>query len=302
VFKTTEMRAVMKIAVIGAGAIGCAVGAALIEAGHAVTFCVRQSFSQLSIRKENNPARSFPAHVVLLEGEASSAAWALVCVKAHQVASASGWLRAAVGPHAKVAVLQNGVEQRENVEPLVPQGTPVVPVVVDLPAARKAPGEVVWHSRANLTVPSGADGAEFCSLFARSFVTASETDDLVTVAWRKLCLNAPDGAILTLTGKPRGVWHDPGIADLGRAILRECIAVGRAEGAKIDESLIEPQIAAFLASKPDEGNSMYADRMAGRETEWNARNAVIVRKAARHGLAVPVSAALVPLLAAQGFA
>ena len=38
--------------------------------------------------------------------------------------------------------------------------------------------------------------------------------------------------------------------------------------------------------------------MAGRETEWDARNAVIVRKGARHGIATPVSAALVPLLAA----
>jgi 2-dehydropantoate 2-reductase len=43
---------------------------------------------------------------------------------------------------------------------------------------------------------------------------------------------------------------------------------------------------------------MYEDRMAGREMEWNARNAVIVRKAAQHGIAVPVSTALVPLLAA----
>ena len=43
---------------------------------------------------------------------------------------------------------------------------------------------------------------------------------------------------------------------------------------------------------------MYADRMVGREMEWDARNAVIVRKGARHGIEAPVSAALVPLLAA----
>ena len=54
-----------------------------------------------------------------------------------------------------------------------------------------------------------------------------------------------------------------------------------------------------MSAGPDEGNSMYADRMAGRETEWDARNAVIVRKGARHGIATPVSAVLVPLLAAQ---
>lgn len=42
----------------------------------------------------------------------------------------------------RLAVLQNGVEQRKNVEPYVPFGTPIVPVVVDVPVSRTAPGKV----------------------------------------------------------------------------------------------------------------------------------------------------------------
>jgi len=286
------------ITLIGPGAIGCAVGAALIETGHDVTFCAHRSFARVSVRKAGDAAKTFPAKVITSEKDVTPAEWVLLCVKAHQVPSAAGWLRAAVGPKTKIAVLQNGVEQRECVAPFVPEGTAVVPVVVDLPAARTSPGEVSWHRRAMLTATDDAAGKEFSGLFAGSFVTGATTDDLVTVAWRKLCLNAPDGAILALTGQPRRVWHKPGIADLARAILKECIAVGRAEGAKLDDSLIEPQIASFLASAPDEGNSMYADRMAGRQMEWDARNAVIVRIGARHGIPTPVSAALVPLLAA----
>lgn len=287
-----------RILLVGPGAIGCAVGGALCEAGREVTMCARRSFECLSVKKIGEAPKTFPARVATAEKDIAPADWLLLCVKAHQVASAAGWLKAGVGPSTKIAVLQNGVEQRERVEPFVPQGTPIVPVVVNLPATRTAPGEVVWHSRAMLTVADDAAGREFCPLFAGSFVTAMTTDDLVTVAWRKLCLNAPDGAILALTAQPRQVWHKAGIADVARAILRECIAVGRAEGAKLDDTLIEPQIEAFLASSPDEGNSMYADRMAGREMEWDARNAVIVRKGARHGIPTPVSAALVPLLAA----
>jgi len=286
------------IIVIGPGAIGCAVGAALIEAGHDVTFCARQPFARVSVTKAGETAKTFPARVVTSANDAVPADWVLLCVKAHQVPSAAEWLRAAVGPNTKIAVLQNGVEQRECVEPFVPGGATIVPVVVDLPASRTAPGEVTWRFRATLTATADTMGTEFSGLFAGSFVAGATTDDLVTIAWRKLCLNAPDGAILALTAQPRGVWHKPGIADLGRAILKECIAVGRAEGAKLDDSLIEPQIAAFLASGPNEGNSMYADRMAGREMEWDARNGVIVRKGARHRIPTPVSAALVPLLAA----
>lgn len=287
-----------RITLIGPGAIGCAIGAALMEAGHDVTFCTRHGFAQLSVQKENKPAKVFPAKVVTTPDKMPAADWVLLCVKAYQVPSAAAWLSAAVRPGVKFAVLQNGVEQRENAEPYVPAGTTIVPVVVDLPVSRTAPGEAVWKRVASVVTPANAAGQEFCSLFAGSFVTAETTDDFITRAWLKLCLNAPSGAILALTGQRMGVMRSHGIADVARSILKECVAVGRAEGAKLDDALIERQIESFLAANPEDGNSMYEDRMAGREMEWNARNAVIVRKAASHGIAVPVSAALVPLLAA----
>jgi 2-dehydropantoate 2-reductase len=285
-----------RIALIGPGAIGCAIGSALMEAGHDVTFCARRPFVRLSVRKECEAAKVFPAKVVTAPDKLPPADWVLLCVKAYQVPSAAVWLRAAVEPGVKLAVLQNGVEQRENAEPYVPSGTTIVPVVVDLPVSRTAPGEAVWKHVASVVTPEV--GRDFCSLFAGSFVTAETTDDFVTRAWRKLCLNAPSGAILALTAQRLGVMRAAGIADVARSILKECVAVGRAEGAKLDEALIERQVGVFLTANPDEGNSMYEDRMAGRQMEWNARNAVIIRKAALHGIAVPVSAALVPLLAA----
>jgi 2-dehydropantoate 2-reductase len=287
-----------RITLVGPGAIGCAIGAALLGAGHDVTFCARRSFSRLSVRKEGEPAKVFPARVVASPDKVPGADWVLLCVKAYQVAGAADWLHTAVGPGTKVAVMQNGVEQRENAEPYVPADTTIVPAVVDLPVSRTAPCEAVWKRVASVTVPDDAAGAEFCSLFAGSFVTAETTDDFVTRAWLKLCLNAPSGAILALTGQRMRVMRSHGVADVARAILKECVAVGRAEGATLDDALIERQIGFFLSANGDDGNSMYEDRMAGREMEWNARNAVIVRKAARHGIPVPVSAALVPLLAA----
>lgn len=287
-----------RITIIGAGAIGCAIGGALLQAGHAVTFCARKSFPRLSVQKDAEPALIYPAKVVTRPEQVPAADWVLVCVKAYQVASAADWLAAAVGPGTRVAVLQNGVEQKESAEPYLPAGTPIVPVVVDLPVSRSAPGEVRWSRVATVTIPEGSDGTDFAALFAGSFVTAETTGEFVTRAWLKLCNNAPSGAILALTGQRMAVMKEPGIADLARAILREVVAVGRAEGADLDDSLIERQVQFFLSAKGDEGNSMYADRMAGREMEWNARNAVVIRKAALHTIPVPVSTALVPLLAA----
>ncbi|MDR3528706.1 MAG: 2-dehydropantoate 2-reductase [Rhizomicrobium sp.] len=286
------------VTVIGPGAIGCAIGAALAQAGHEVTFAARTMFSRLSVQKEAEAPKFYLANVVTAPEDLAAADWVFVCVKTYQVPGVADWLKAAVGPETKVAVLQNGVEQRENVEPFVPQGTTIVPVIIDLPASRSAPGRVVWKRIAVAGVPESAAGEEFCALFTSSFVTAETTEDFVTRGWLKLCNNAPSGAILALSGQRMKVMHQPGIADLARAILAECVAVGRAEGATLDDALIERQMAAFLSADGEDGNSMYEDRMAGREMEWQARNAVIVRKGIQHGIATPVSAALVPLLAA----
>lgn len=286
------------ITIIGPGAIGCAIGAALAQAGHRLTFCARTEFTSLSLRREGEAAQTFPATVVTSPQAVAPADWVFVCVKTYQVAGVASWLKAAVGPHTAVAVLQNGIEQRENVEAFVPRGTAIVPVIIDLPASRTAPGAVVWKRIALAGVPDTAAGREFCALFSGSFVTAETTTDFVTRGWLKLCNNAPSGAILALTGQRMKVMQAPGVAAVARAILHECVTVGRAEGAQLDEALTERQMQAFLSADGEDGNSMYEDRMAGREMEWNARNGVIVRKGALHGIPTPVSATVVPLLAA----
>lgn len=290
-----------QILVVGPGAIGLCVGAALIDAGHQVTFAARQRFAELSVADEGRLARPRPATTITHSADARPVDWVLLCVKAHQVPGAADWLTA-VGPGTRVAILQNGVEHRERVAPHVSASTVLVPVVVDIPAARSGPGKAMYRGRADLLVADTDEGRAFCDLFAGTFVAARTTDDYLTANWRKLCVNAPGGAVLALTGKPMAVFQRPEVAAVARAILAECVAVGRAEGADLLESLIDEQMARFLAAPPDESNSMADDRAAGRETEWDARNAVIVRKGRAHGIATPVSDVLVPLLAAQSLA
>lgn len=284
------------IAIIGPGAIGLTAGAALMDKACEVAFAGRQPFDLVTVKTEEGVFRRHVAKSII-DGTVPPADWALVCTKAHQTQGAADAIRSAVGPGTRVAVLQNGVEHVERLAPIVPAGVPIVPVVVDMPAGRLGRGEVLWRGRAGLLVEDTADGRDFCSLFAGTFVSAQAVDDVKTRMWRKLCVNAPSGAILCLTGRPMEVFHAPGIAGLARAILRECVAVARADGADLGDDIVEAQIGAFLAAPPDETNSMFDDCIAGNETEWDARNGVIVRKGAQHGIDTPVSRSLVPLLA-----
>jgi 2-dehydropantoate 2-reductase len=286
------------ITLIGPGAIGLSVGMALLDAGHDVTFVSRQPFDMLSLTMNTGEVRQRPVRVVTAD-KAPHAEWVFLCVKAHQVSSTAEALDRSIGQGTRIAVLQNGVEHVENTAPYVPETAVILPVMVDIPASKLGNGQAAWRRSANMVVENSVDGEAFRDLFKGTFVDVTLTDDMVTRLWRKLLVNAGAGAILCLSGKPMKVFHEPGIVELARGILHECLDVGRAEGAKLTEDMVEEQIASWVAAGPDDTNSMYDDFMAGRVTEWNARNGVLVRKAEKHGISTPISWVLVPLLAAQ---
>lgn len=285
------------ITLIGPGAIGLSVASALMDAGHDVTFVARQTFEMLKISRPDGEVRSWSARVVAAS-DAPTSDWVFLCVKTYQVASAAEALKAAVGPDTRVAVIQNGVEHCDNVAPFIHASTPVVPVVIDLPASRSGPGQASFRSPSLAYVEDTEAGRAFRDLFAGTFLDVTATADLASRMWRKLCINAP-GAVLCLTGRPMGVFHEPGIADIARAILSECVAVGRAAGAEFDGSVIEDQMAAFMNAPADSSNSMFDDFKAGRPMEWDDRNGVIARKGRFYGVPTPVSDVVTPILRAQ---
>lgn len=287
-----------RIAVVGVGAIGGAVAAPLVATGaHEVRLCVREPFATLVLespagrievpaRCERDPARAAPVD------------WILLATKAYDVPDAAKWLRALCREGATLAVLQNGVEHRERVQAYA-GAAEILPVVVECPAERSAPGRVLQRAPARLIVPAGEAGRAFAALFAGTSVAVEPTSDFTTAAWRKLCLNVASGPLLALTGRPHEVLHAPGMAELARGLIAECLAVGRAEGALLDDALPDALVARLLAAPGKAGTSMLYDRRAGKRLEGDARNGAVARIGKRHGIATPLNAAVCALLEAS---
>jgi 2-dehydropantoate 2-reductase len=95
------------------------------------------------------------------------------------------------------------------------------------------------------------------------------------------------------------VLRDELLSNVARQLIHECIAVGRAEGAQLDESVVEAVIDVYHKASPDGINSLHADRLAGRPLELDARNGVIVRMGKKHGIPTPVNSMAVALLTAM---
>jgi len=287
-----------RIACVGVGAVGGAIAAPLVAArAHEVVLCVREPFAALVL--ESPAGRlELPAHCEREPARAAPVDWVLLATKAYDVPGAADWLRALCAQGVTLAVLQNGVEHRARVEPYAGPAE-ILPVVVECPAERVAPGRVVQRAPARLTVPAGGTGERFAALFAETPVAVGLSDDFASAAWRKLCLNVASGALLALSGRTHEVLHAPGMAELALGLIRECAAVGRAEGALLPESLCEAIVARLLATPGGAGTSMLYDRRAGRRLELDARNGAVVRLGRRHGIATPLNAAVCALLEAS---
>jgi 2-dehydropantoate 2-reductase len=283
------------IAVVGPGAVGATFGAAAERAGQEVTLCGRRPAAAPVVELPGGDEHALGARVRGDPSAATPVPWVLLAVKTHQTAAAADWLRALCEPGTVVAVLQNGVEQRALVEPLAGPST-VLPAIVWCPSEVISPGRIRQRGPARLSVPDAPAGAELAALLDG----AAQVDvvaDFHTEAWRKLCLNAV-AAPMVLAGRRAEVYREPGQLELARGIAEECVAVGQAEGARLGPETVDDMIGQIATFPPDMGTSMLFDRLASRPLEWDARNGVISRLGARHGIPTPVSDDVVRQLAA----
>jgi 2-dehydropantoate 2-reductase len=166
-----------------------------------------------------------------------------------------------------------------------------------MPVERDAPGVFRQRGAGRFTVPANSNGEEFARLFDKTGIEVVVAPDFQTAMWRKLAVNCA-GAVSALVLKPAIISHRDSIADIMRDLVRECIAVGQAEGASLEDSLAEWVLGRYRKGPPDAVNSMHADRLAGRPMEIDARNGVIIRLGRQHGIPAPVNQMIVALLEA----
>jgi 2-dehydropantoate 2-reductase len=282
------------IAVIGPGAIGATVAAGLAQiSSHALTVCVRSPVVTLTIETEHGQQVANP-RVLTSPEQGTPSDWILVATKAYDAASAAGWFPRLMGPGTRVAILQNGVEHADRFASFIPRDR-IVPVVVDIPVERVAPGHFRQRRSGYMKVANDRNGADFTGLFAGGGMDVSTTDDFRSAMWRKLAVNCA-GAVSALVLKPAVIAHDPQIAAIMKDLVRECVAVGRAEGAVLEEGLEDTVVASYRNGPRDAVNSLHADRAAGRRIEIDARNGAIVRIGRRHGIDTPVNRMIVAML------
>ena len=282
---------------MGPGAVGTTVAALLHNAGHQVLVCGHTPRDSIELRPDGGdpivvpgPVRTDPSQVP------GSVDVVVLAVKATQNDDAAGWLARLCDEHTIVTVLQNGVEQVEQVKPHCPS-SPVIPGIVWYSAETQPQGWVRLRTEAALVLPSGPEATTVAELLRGAGCRVDTDPDFITAAWRKLLTNALAG-FMVLSRRRSGMFRRDDVAALSRSYVAECLAVARAEGARLPDEVVDGLVELFRRAPEDMGTSILADAENHRRMEWDIRNGVIIRKARAHGLATPISDVLVPLLAA----
>lgn len=285
----------MRVAVMGAGAVGCYYGGLLARAGHEVVLIGRPQ--HVAAIRANGLLMDLPGgrESVRLSADTEAAAASgsdlvLVCVKSSDTEEAGRQLRPHLGPSTAVWSLQNGVDNAERLAAVL--GRPVTPAVVYVATAMAGDGHVAHHGRGELVVGPGADNERLATMFEAAGVPMQISDNVAGALWMKLVLNCAWNALSALTQQPYGVLAQAeGVPALMRDVVAECRAVAAAEGVVLPTG-VDEAVRRIGETMPGQFSSTAQDLARGRRSEIDHLNGLVVRRGEARGVPTPANRVL----------
>lgn len=285
----------MKVAIAGAGAVGCYYGAMLVRAGHDVTFVGRKphvdAINAQGLLLETRTAKEYlRAKAVTDMASLETPELVLFCVKSADTESTGKELAARIDDNTIVLSLQNGVDNPQRLRTVIT--CPVVPTVVYVGAEMAGPGHVKHHGRGELIIGTSARSDEIAASFNAAAIPTTVSKDVETMQWMKLVINCAYNALSAVGGIAYGpMMAIEGTDELVARVIEECVAVARADGITLPDDLIA-QVSKVPAAMPSQFSSTAQDLMRGKPTEIDFLNGYVVRKGAEHGVPTPSNFAL----------
>lgn len=277
---------------MGAGAVGSYFGARLHQAGHEVVLIARgATLDALRAHGLRLQAQDFDGYLPIASSDSPAAAAGatvvLFCVKSQDTETAGALLRPFLSARCTVLCLQNGVDNAERLSRVI--GFPAVPAAVYVAVGTPAPGHVVHNGRGELIIGPSAGSDAVAAAFGRAGIPVTVTQGVMGALWAKLAANCTYNALSALTQMPYGALvRQPGIEQSMRGLFDECLAVARAEGHALPDSLWE-EVLSLSRTMAQQRSSTAQDLARGRRTEVDYINGHVVRCAGRHGIEVPLN-------------
>jgi 2-dehydropantoate 2-reductase len=289
----------MRIAVIGAGAVGGYYGGMLARAGHDVLLVARGAHlaalreSGLTVRAT---AGAFTVHprAVADPADVGPVDLVLFAVKTYDNDTALPHLGPLTGADTIVLTLQNGVDSPDEVAAVVGRsrvlgGAAYIATAVTAPGVIEQTGmhhRIVFGEPFDPPADVTARAAAVRDALAAAGISTEAVSDARTPLWEKLVYLAPFAGFTGAARLPIGpLWTHEDTRDLFIRACGEVQAVARAEGREYADAL-----------PPSTRSSLLIDLQHGKRIEVEALQGALVRRARGHGVAVPIMETLYAVL------
>jgi 2-dehydropantoate 2-reductase len=296
----------VKICVLGAGSLGCAIGAALSESGNEV-WLVTRSAAQVDAMNANGLTlllpqgeRRVPVRAALHCAGIGAVDLLIVLVKSFDTRSAIAGAGDVVAAHTAVLSLQNGLGNEDILAEAVGKAR-VLAGRTYVGGALVAPGRLISRIAGKQTTIGELDGSrsERVQAIAATFNTAgiatTVSANIIGTIWDKLLVNVATGALSGITRLAYGeLYKVPEVKSVALAAVAEAMAVAKAAGVAIEYTTPEQPWLNAGAGLPAEFKASILQSIdKGSRTEIDVINGAVVAWGQRLGVPTPVNATLV---------
>ncbi len=300
----------MKIAVIGAGAVGGYYGALLARRGHKVSFVARGAHRD-AIRAHGlriigplgdftvqTPAESDPAVIGPVDVVIHS-------VKTYDNASAIPLIKPLLGPNTSVLTLQNGVDSAEEIAAVAGEkatlgGSTYIATALEGPGVIRQTGthrRIVFGEYFNPPAAITPRVRTLADAMAASNIVVEPVVDSRHTIWEKFTYLAPFAAFTGAARLPIGpLWSDDYIKNMFLDAVVEVANVARAHGVKLPGDHRDRVYEYAIKLPPSTRSSLLIDLQHGKRIEVEALQGSVVRRGAKVGVPTPIMAALYAVL------
>ena len=319
----------MRNMIYGAGSLGTILGALLAEQGVDVTLVSRnrdhvRALQEKGATVSGSMSKTVKVSACLPEEIEGTFDRIFIMTKQLDNPGIARFLKPHLAEGGVFCCLQNGIPELA-LKGVVEDGE-ILGGVIPWSATWKGPGESELTSPADsVRFVIGSPFAENADALARTAQVLAKAgkvevdDDLLSMRWSKLLVNASISALASSMGQPcGGVTHDPAVQRLGLRVMKECIDVGRAQGVKFrsvndydiagelyftdEESLHAAQAKMPAAFDSIRGavSSVLQDLRKGKATEVQAISGIVCRSGRALGIPTPFNDRVVSVIEAIG--
>lgn len=306
----------MRVAIVGAGAVGGTIAALLARGGHDVTVTARGDQLRAILDNGINLTGAwgdYTARVSASDVLTRSPELAIVATKAQDAESAMRqnvhWLNG-----VPVLVVQNGLDALVTARRVLPDAD-IMGGLALYAASYLSPGKVAVTTEGVTCLGGPVTGALYASRVLGAVMPVTLTDNFEGAQWTKLVVNHIN-ALPAITGlSAQDVISDRGLRYIMTESMREAVRVGLAKDIEFEKvqglsdrilklmirfpvaigQLVPLAMKARMGTTPNPGSTQQSIRR-GQATEVEYLNGAVVRAAVGTGVATPIEAGLVALV------